>query len=148
MAKTQWTQAMDGSPAEVELSTAAIDGGLHAGEFHADSSRDYGSFPDWGRIVWQHGPIQEVGRNGILLEELLDYVVIPRLQGFNRDRIPDPAGHVLDGETEVMTIPNPFRNRESSLAITHLEEALNWLKRRAELRRRQDVEGTFQPHKS
>ena len=154
--KPKWTQAMDGSAAEVELSTTAIDGGLHAGEFHVDGSRDYGSFPDWGRIVWQHGPIQEVGRNGILLEELLEYVLIPRLQGFNRDRIPCPehqnrafdVGELCETCFDTGTVNNPFRNRETSLAITHLEEALNWLKRRTELRRRQGVEGTFQPHRS
>ena len=157
MTETKWMQSMDGSPAEIDLSAAAIRGGLHAGSFPVDSSGDYGSFPEWGNIVWQHGPIQEVGRNGILLEELLEYVVIPRLQGFNRDRIPNPAfvawmadpkSDVLNGEGPESTIPNPFRNRESSLAVTHLEEALNWLKRRAELRRKQGVEGTFIPHKS
>ena len=76
--------------------------------------------------------------------------MIPRLQGFNRDRIPNPDFDTTIGDCpgNPPEIPNPFRNRETSLAITHLEEGLNWLKRRAELRRRQNVEGTFQPHKS
>lgn len=152
MATTKWTQAMDGSPAKTELAYTILNSPRTDGW---EDSIPLDPNADWGFIEWQHGPIQEVGRNGILFEELLEFVVIPRLQGFNRDRIPcpephssapvDQAGCACNGTGE---IPNPFRNRETSLAITHLEEALNWLKRRTELRRRQNVEGTFQPHTS
>lgn len=152
MAGTKWTQAMDGSPAEVLLAPAAA-------AYDRDAWPDNLPSDAYGRIVWQHGPIQEVGRNGILLEELLENVLIPRLQGFNRDKIPCPecqgGGYQVDPDGGRVTcscgngvIVNPFRNRETSLAITHLEEGLNWLKRRTELRRRQNVEGTFQPHRS
>lgn len=155
MSEAGWKQAMDGSPAEVDLFDAVannpkIDGEAGRAYWELLSGR-----AEWGHVAWQHGPIQEVGRNGILLEELLEFVVIPRLQGFNRDRIPNPAfaawasapdSDVLNGEKPEPTIPNPFRNRETSLAITHLEEALHWLKHRTALRRKQGVEGTFQPH--
>ena len=159
MTKTRWTQAMDGSPAEVDLFQAVANNPKIDGE----AGRNYWEMAqgsaDWGRILWQHGPLQEVGRNGILFEELLEFVVLPRLQGFNRDRIPcshcGGTGFVSDevgskdqcSECRMSgTIPNPFRNRETSLAITHLEEGLNWLKRRTELRRRKGVEGTFRAH--
>ena len=135
---------MDGSPAEVDLfdtvlKNPKVDGEIGLAFWNAlpaDKSAD------WGRIIWQHGPLREVGRNGILLEELLEFVVIPRLQGFNRESIPVPYG------AGTGSIANPFRNRETSLAITALEEGLLWLKRRTELRRQQGVEGTFQPHRS
>lgn len=147
---TKWTQAMDGSGATVDLFEVMRRAPRDRGEppdagFWADIARKVWGVKapfDWGTITWQHGPIQEVGRNGILFEELLEFVLIPRLEGFNRDRIPNPD----PGVDAPDTIPNPFRNRETSLAITHLEEALNWLKRRTEKRRRQGVEGTFQPH--
>lgn len=146
MSEAGWKQAMDGSPAEVDLFDAVannpkIDGEAGRAYWELLSGR-----AEWGHVAWQHGPIQEVGRNGILLEELLEHVVIPRLQGFNRDRIPDPNGRPQGPDGDVPTIPNPFRNRETSLAITHLEEALHWLKHRTALRRKQGVEGTFQPH--
>ena len=64
----QWTQSMDGSPAEVDLEAATDRGGLHAGSFPVDSSGDYGSFPEWGSIVWLHGRPRRVGRNGIIIE--------------------------------------------------------------------------------
>lgn len=141
MADKVWTHSMDGSDAEVDLAQVV------RGRPRVDGWEDQFSIaeePDaWGHIVWQHGPIQEVARNGILLEELLEFVVIERLRGFNRDQIQNP-----ENTRTPELIPNPFRNRETSLAITHLEEALNWLKRRSELRRRQGVEGTFHPHKS
>lgn len=156
MTDTKWTQAMDGSPAEVDLFEVVANNPKVDGE----AGRAYWELmqgaADWGRIKWQAGPIQEVGRNGILLEELLEFVVLPRLQGFNRDTIPCPEPyHNMEPSTAAgceclgrKVIPNPFRNRETSLAITHLEEGLNWLKRRTELRRRQGVEGTFAPHTS
>ena len=148
---------MDGSAAEIDLFEAVANNPKIDGEQGRAYWELLSGKADWGRILWQHGPLAEVGRNGILLEELLEFVVIPRLQGFNRDRIPNPefvawaknpTTDVLNDQKPESTIPNPFRNRETSLAITHLEEALNWLKRRTELRRRQNVEGKFEPHRS
>lgn len=112
--------------------------------------------PDWGFIRWQTGPIQENGRNGILFEELLEWVIMPRLAGYNRPTITCypcegtgfATGNRCNGCGGAGEVPNPFRNRETSLALTALEEALLWQKRRTELRRRQGVEGTYQPHRS
>lgn len=39
-------------------------------------------------------------------------------------------------------------SRETSLAVTKLEEALLWLNKRTENRKNQGVEGTANPHKS
>lgn len=103
---------MDGTPAWVNLNTF---------------SDVFPTNEDWGFMLFQHGPIQEHGRNGVTIEEVIEGVLIPRLQGFNE---------------------GPFRCRENSLAITHLEEALLWLNRRTELRRRQGVEGVNAPHQS
>lgn len=102
---------------------------------------------EWGEIRWQHGPIQVHGRNGVLLEEILEDYIIPRLQGFNRDRIEAPAGTPLT-EAPDGYIANPFRCHENSLAITHLKSALLWLNRRTELRQQQGVEGTYGSHES
>ncbi len=81
---------------------------------------------DFGFIRFQCGPIAEVGINGTTIEALID-VLVTRLERFN-------AG--------------PFRCRENSLAITHLEEALHWLQARTAKRQAQGVEGTNAPHTS
>lgn len=70
-------------------------------------------------IKFQCGPIQEVGVNGTSIENVID-LLVQRLEGFN-------AG--------------PFRCRENSLAITHLQEAQNWLERRTLDRLKRNVEG-------
>ena len=74
-------------------------------------------------ITFQDGPIKEVGVNGCQTEDVID-VLIARLKGFN--------------------VP-PHNNRETSLAITALEEAQNWLWRRTRERELRNVEGTSQP---
>lgn len=73
-------------------------------------------------IPFQHGPIKEVGRNG-LTNEVLIAIVIDR----------------LDGAQE-----GPFRCRENACAKTHLEEALHWLQQRTIDRQRRGVEGRNQ----
>lgn len=134
---------MDGSPGLVMLGHAVLPALQNGWTPDGRDSENQAPFEitGWGFVKWQTGPIQEVGRNGILLEELIEFVIIPRLVGFNRPTIPDPGP-----KTPGAAIPNPFRNRETSLAITHFEEGLNWLKRRTELRQRQGVEGTFKAH--
>jgi hypothetical protein len=77
-------------------------------------------------IQWQDGPIGQYGRNGAMLEEVLD-AVIDRLRWLNE---------AADGK---------FRSRLNSLAITDLESAQNWLYRRTLERMDRDVEGTHQP---
>lgn len=74
------------------------------------------------RIEFQHGPIKEVGVNGVTNEALLA-IVVDRLQAFQR---------------------GPFTCRENAIALTKLEEAQHWLKHRTEERLRRGVEGTHQ----
>lgn len=73
-------------------------------------------------IVFQKGPIQEVGVNGVTNEALLA-IVIDRLRSFQ-------AG--------------PFSCRENAVALTHLETAQLWLLKRTLDRMRRGVEGTNQ----
>lgn len=72
------------------------------------------------RVLFQNGPIPEVGTNGITHEALLA-IVIDRLQAFQKGQ---------------------FACRENALALTKLEEAMHWLKHRTEERMRRGVEGT------
>src|SRR5690625_6470008 len=71
-------------------------------------------------IHFQEGPIKEHGRNGIHNEELIA-MVICRLEHFNNSE---------------------FRCRENSMAITKLEEAVMWLRKRTMGREQRGVEGT------
>ena len=61
-----------------------------------------------GEVNFQEGPIQEAGINGVMNEDLIA-MVICRLEHFNQ---------------------TDFRCRENSMAITKLEEALLWLRKR------------------
>lgn len=71
-------------------------------------------------IHFQEGPIKECGVNGVCNEDLL-VMVIRRLQGFQ--------------ESE-------FKCRENAMAITKIEEALLWLRKRTMGREARGVEGT------
>ena len=71
-------------------------------------------------ILFQNGPIQEHGVNGVTQEVLLA-VVADRLRSFQ-------AG--------------PFSCRENALALTKIEEAQHWLQQRTLARMRRGVEGT------
>lgn len=72
------------------------------------------------QIHFQEGPIKEMGVNGCCNEDLLN-MVIKRLECFQK--------------TE-------FSCRENALAITKLEEALMWLRKRTQERELRGVEGT------
>lgn len=72
------------------------------------------------RIHFQEGAIQEHGVNGVMNEDLIA-MIICRLEHFN--------------QTE-------FRCKENSRAITKLEEALLWLRKRTMGREKRGVEGT------
>jgi hypothetical protein len=76
--------------------------------------------PILGDIHFQEGPIKECGINGVCNEDLIAMVVC-RLESFQ------------DSE---------FRCRENALAITKLEEALLWLRKRTMGREQRNVEGT------
>lgn len=73
-------------------------------------------------ILFQNGPIGEVGVNGVTHEALLA-IVIDRLRSFQ-------AG--------------PYSCRENAIALTKCEEALMWLKKRTHDRTARGVEGTHQ----
>lgn len=71
-------------------------------------------------IHFQEGPIKECGVNGCANEDLL-IMVVRRLEGFQNSE---------------------FRCRENALALTHIEEALLWLRKRTMGREARGVEGT------
>lgn len=71
-------------------------------------------------IHFQEGPILECGSNGVGNEDLIN-MVVERLEGFQRGK---------------------FACRENAIAITKLEEALLWLRKRTEARVARGVEGT------
>ena len=73
-----------------------------------------------GVISFQDGPIKEFGVNGVMNEDLIA-VVIDRLQGFQS---------------------GDYKCRENAIALTKLEEALLWLRKRTMDRERRNVEGT------
>lgn len=72
------------------------------------------------KIHFQEGPIKECGVNGVMNEDLL-VMVIRRLEGFQNSE---------------------FKCRENACAITKLEEALMWLRKRTMGRENRGVEGT------
>ena len=76
----------------------------------------------YSKIRLQRGPRDEVGVNGDQVDEVLT-ICLERLTDFNR------------------ALPT----RQTSLAITKLEEALFWLRDRTEDRIRRGVEGTNKP---
>lgn len=73
-------------------------------------------------VLFQNGPIGEVGVNGVTQEALLA-IVIDRLQAFQK---------------------GPYACRENALALTKCEEALHWLQHRTLARVARGVEGTHE----
>jgi len=71
-------------------------------------------------IHFQEGPIQECGVNGVANEDLL-IMVITRLEHFQK---------------------SAYRCKENAVAITKLEEAMLWLRKRTMGRDQRGVEGT------
>jgi len=71
-------------------------------------------------MLFQNGPIKDVGVNGITHEALLA-ILIDRMRSFQ-------AG--------------PYSNRANAIALTHMEEALMWLQQRTRERIKRGVEGT------
>lgn len=80
----------------------------------------YGVPAQHSTVLFQNGPIKEVGVNGVTHEALLT-ILIDRLRSFQ-------AG--------------PFANRANAISLTHLEEALMWLQQRTRERIKRGVEGT------
>ena len=75
-----------------------------------------------GMVHFQEGPIKECGVNGVCNEDLIA-MVICRLEHFQKSE---------------------FACRENALAITKLEEALLWLRKRTMGRENRGVEGTHE----
>ena len=73
-------------------------------------------------IHFQEGPIKECGVNGVMNEDLL-VMVVRRLEGFQNSE---------------------FKCRENACAITKIEEALLWLRKRTMGRENRGVEGTHE----
>ena len=71
-------------------------------------------------IHFQEGPIKECGINGVCNEDLIA-MVITRLEHFQKSE---------------------FACRENALAITNLEQAMLWLRKRTMGRENRGVEGT------
>lgn len=81
---------------------------------------DPGDGTDSLGLLFQNGPINEVGVNGITHEALLA-ILIDRLRGFQN---------------------GPYKSKANACALTHMEEALMWLNQRTLERMRRGVEGT------
>jgi len=89
-------------------------------EYHIAFDRDNNGYISTQGINFQKGAIKESKVNGIMNEDLL-CIVIDRLQGFQSEK---------------------FACRENAIALTKIEEALMWLRKRTEDREARGVEGT------
>lgn len=119
------------NPANDQLKITVCDEPGSGGACHRYEIAGYRNATNPGRVemdtqttvlLFQNGPIGEVGVNGITHEALLA-VLCDRLRGFQ-------AG--------------PFATRENALALTKLEEAQNWLQKRTRDRMARGVEGTHE----
>ena len=110
---TTWTQSMDGSLPVVHL----VADHFWTDEIEGDKPDGYG-----GKIVFQHGPIKEVGTNGTTIETLID-VLVNRLEGFQH---------------------GPFANEYNADALVALRVAHTRLTDRTRDRQARNVEGTNQ----
>lgn len=80
----------------------------------------YGQPARHATVLFQNGPINEVGVNGVTHEVLLA-IVADRLRSFQS---------------------GPFACKANACALTHIEEAQHWLQQRTIERMRRGVEGT------
>lgn len=95
--------------------------GFNTGTNASDPFKERHGHPaEYSTILFQNGPINEVGVNGVTQEALLA-VVADRLRSFQ-------AG--------------PYACRENALALTKIEEAQHWLHHRTRARMVRGVEGT------
>lgn len=111
---TTWTESMDGTKSVVIFQADSFDeAGLET--VPSDEDADH-----CGYLVFQHGPIKEVGQNGTTIELVID-ALINRLEGFQR---------------------GPFENAYNHRAIGFLREAKDSLEARTRDRQARNVEGT------
>lgn len=125
------------NPANERLTVAALDepgqgGANHLYEIRGFSTASnpscpfvarYGQPADHATVLFQNGPIKEVGVNGVTHEVLLA-ILIDRLEGHQRSQ---------------------YACRENAIALTKLQEALHWLHHRTRNRESRGVEGTHTP---
>jgi len=121
-------------PANEKLTITALDAPGHGGASHLyqfegfDSATNpsnpwvtgYGQSPRYSAILFQNGPIPEVGVNCVTHEALLA-IVADRLRGFQS---------------------GPYACDYNEHALEAVEEALFWLKERTRNRIKRGVEGT------
>jgi len=81
-------------------------------------------FGEYGFLKFQEGPRHEVGHNGLYIEEDVLPAIIQHLKNLN----------------------SVLPSRETSLAITKIEECRMWLTERRLARERQAVLGTYKAH--
>lgn len=101
---------------------------LHETEIEYDTPHHFEVYADRGQQVpkllasvnFQKGPIKENGVNGVCNEDLIA-MVICRLEHFQRSK---------------------YSSRDNAMAITKMEEALLWLRKRTISRENRGVEGT------
>lgn len=91
----------------------------HKFEVYSTHSNDNGNQECLATVHFQEGPIREHGVNGVCNEDLIA-MVICRLEHFNKSE---------------------FSSRDNAMAITKLEEALLWLRKRTIGREKRGVEG-------
>ena len=114
---TTWTESMDGTKSVVYLQADGFDEAELA-TIPSDEEADH-----CGYIVFQHGPIKEVGRNGTTIEGVID-VLVNRLEGFQR---------------------GPFANQYNADAAMYMKAAKQRLLDRTRDREARGVEGVNLP---
>jgi len=102
---------------------------LVVSEFSTDGAGNPTGGNTWGNgfkmeINWQDGIVGDKGQTGAFVEDVLE-AARQRLMFFNSTK---------------------FRCRENSLAITKIEEALQWLDWRTRQRVAEGVENTYEVH--
>lgn len=90
--------------------------------FSVYSLKDGAIDKEVSEVKFQSGAIKEVGVNGVMNEDVI-VMAIARLESFQN---------------------SDFKCRENAVAITKLEEALMWLRKRTTSRENRGVEGTHQ----
>ena len=97
---------------------------FHEKDFEFNAPHHFTVQDEGGKVLskvdFQCGPIKENGVNGVCNEDLIN-MCLSRLNGFQN---------------------SDFKCRENAIAITKLEEALLWLRKRTSDREFRDVEGT------
>lgn len=118
------------NPANDTLTIQVLDEPSHTGANHDyevlltpdPAQPDEGNWLTAFPILFQNGPINEHGVNGLTHEALIA-ILVDRLRGFQS---------------------GPFACRENAVALTKLEEAQMWLQKRTRDRMARGVEGTHQ----